>query len=119
MSYMEDFVPEFSLYMVICVCELVEKDTVLVSVFGVLLHPLQVLLVTLLTPRVVFDLRNHISLLQTVVQNLGLIIPITAETRRKGYYIYLCVTGIKLRMYIITYTVIQNSLMLTMAIYLI
>lgn len=36
---------------------------------------------TLQTPRVVFDLRNHISFFQAVVQNLGLIIPITADIR--------------------------------------
>lgn len=55
------------------------KDTVLVSVFGVLLHPLQMLLVALQTPGVVFDLRCHVSFLQAVVQHLRFILATTAE----------------------------------------
>lgn len=59
------------------------KDTVLVSVFGVLLHPLQMLLVTLQTPGVVFDLRCHVSFLQAVVQHLCFILTITAEMNQR------------------------------------
>lgn len=55
------------------------KDTVLVSVFGVLLHPLQMLLVALQTPGVVLDLRCHVSFLQAVVEDLCFILSIAAE----------------------------------------
>lgn len=59
------------------------KDTVLVSVFGVLLHPLQMLLVALQTPGVVLDLRWHVSFLQAVVQDLCFILSIAVERIRQ------------------------------------
>ncbi len=57
---------------------------------------------TLQTPRVVFDLRDHISFLQTVVQNLCLIVPITAKDQKlKGFtkyyhYVHVSVPTIEL-----------------------
>lgn len=44
------------------------KDTVLVAVLCVLLHPLQVLLVTLQAPGVPFDLRGSVAV--TVLQSM-------------------------------------------------
>lgn len=54
------------------------KDTVLVAVFSILLHPLQVLLVTLEAPRVVFELWDSVTVavLQSVVAHLGLLQPL-------------------------------------------
>lgn len=65
------------------------KDTVLVTVLCVLLHPLQVLLMTFETPGVVFDLWHHVSLLQAEVENLRLlrlIAVITAKATRGNRY---------------------------------
>lgn len=65
------------------------KDTVLVAVLCVLLHPLQVLLVTFQTPGVVFELRHSVALLQAQVQDLCLLVllhliaVITANRRRR------------------------------------
>ncbi len=54
------------------------KDTVLVAMFCVILHPLQVLLVALEAPGVVFELRaGSIAHLQAVVEHLGLLEPLT------------------------------------------
>lgn len=39
----------------------------------ILLHPLQVLLVTFETPGIVFDLRHHVPLLQAEVEHLCLL----------------------------------------------
>ena len=50
------------------------KDTVLVTVLCILLHPLQMLLVTFKTPGVVFDLWHNIALLQAEVENLRLLL---------------------------------------------
>lgn len=53
------------------------KDTILVAVFCVLLHPLQVLLVALEAPGVVLELRaSSIAPLQTVVEHLSLLDPL-------------------------------------------
>lgn len=54
------------------------KDTVLVAVLGVLLHPLQVLLVTLEAPGVVFEMWDGVAVtvLQDVMQPLGLLQPL-------------------------------------------
>lgn len=53
------------------------KDTVLVTVFCVLLHPLQVLLVALEAPGVVLELwAGSIAPLQAVVEHLGLLEPL-------------------------------------------
>lgn len=46
----------------------------MVAVLCVFLHPLQVLLVTFQTPRVVFDLWHHVALLQAKVENLRLLL---------------------------------------------
>ena len=48
------------------------KDTVLISVLRILFHPLQVLLVTLEAPGIVFDLRDSVTVtvLQSVVKHL-------------------------------------------------
>ncbi len=52
---------------------------------------------TLQTPRVVFDLRNHVSFLQTVVQNLCLLIPITAKIKGDNHhYVHVSVPTIEL-----------------------
>lgn len=50
------------------------KDTVLVAVLCVLLHPLQVLLVTLEAPGVVFELRDPVALLQAKVEDVCLLL---------------------------------------------
>lgn len=65
------------------------KDTVLVAVLCVLLHPLQVLLVTFQTPGVVFELRHSVALLQTQVQDVCLLvllhlITVITANRRSG-----------------------------------
>lgn len=64
------------------------KDTVLVTVLCVLLHPLQVLLMTFETPGIVFDLWYHVGLLQAEVENilwlLHLISVVTAKVTTQG-----------------------------------
>lgn len=53
-----------------CKWPLVEKDTVLVPVFGVFLHSLELLLVAFHTPRIVLKLRTNIPfLLHTIIQD--------------------------------------------------
>lgn len=67
------------------------KDTVLVTVLCVLLHPLQVLLMTFETPGIVFDLWHHVALLQAEEENIWLLLHlisvVTAKmtTQRKRY----------------------------------
>lgn len=46
----------------------------MVTVLCILLHPLQMLLVTFKTPGVVFDLWHNIALLQAEVENLRLLL---------------------------------------------
>lgn len=54
----------------------------------VLLHPLQLLLVTFETPGIVFDLRHHVALLQAEVENIWLLLHlvsvVTAKVRSQG-----------------------------------
>jgi len=61
------------------------KDTVLVAVFCVLLHPLQMLLVALEAPGVVLELRaGSIAPLQTVVEHVGLLEPLLLAFHTAG-----------------------------------
>lgn len=74
------------------------KDTVLVAVLCVLLHPLQVLLVTFQTPGVVFELRHSVALFQAQVQDLGLLvllhlIAVITANRRRSRRISLAIGG--------------------------
>lgn len=57
----------------------------MVAVLGVLLHPLQVLLVTLEAPGVVCELRDGVAVaaLQTVVEHLGLLQPLQLHVLRE------------------------------------
>lgn len=55
----------------------------LITVFGVLLHPLQVLLVAFEAPGVVLDLRHHGALFKAVVQNLSLLKVLTVVTAER------------------------------------
>ena len=54
------------------------KDTVLVAVLCILLHPLEVLLVTLDAPGVVCELRDSVTVtvLQSVVEHFSLLQPV-------------------------------------------
>lgn len=65
------------------------KDTVLISVLRVLLHPLQVLLVAFKTPGIVYELRHPVALLQAKVEDLCLLmllhfITVKTANRRRG-----------------------------------
>lgn len=60
----------------------------MVPVLRVLLHPLQLLLMTFETPGVVFDLRHHVALLQAEVENIWLLLHlisvVAAKVRSQG-----------------------------------
>lgn len=65
----------------------------MIAVLCVLLHPLQVLLVAFKTPRVVFELRHPVALLQAQVQDLRLLMLLLLITvitaKQDGSYVSL------------------------------
>lgn len=72
------------------------KDTVLITVLRVLLHPLQVLLVTFKTPGVVYELRHPVALLQAQVEDLCLLMLlhlITVKTANRKRGVSLAIEG--------------------------